>query len=505
MSKPILVTLPFVLLLVDYWPLRRYQDATATICGRRLSGWSLLILEKVPFIILSAAASVVALLTQHPDRNAVNPPLAWRIGNACVSIGIYLRQTFVPRNLACFYPHPLRTLSGSQVAFSIALIISITVLAWILRRRFPYLIAGWFWFVGMLVPVLGFIQVGDQAYADRYTYLPQIGLSFGVIWAVADLLGAIRYRELVLGAMSVTALIALSAVARIQTAYWRSSETLWEHAIAVTPENENAEEHLSDAYLEGERIDDAIAAARRAANSRPDSADAQGVLGAALARKGRLDEALEHLETAIQLDPKLPRVHFNLANTLVDKGQMADAISNYQTELQLYPNFPECHNNLANALLRTGKIDEALEHLRIALQLNPNYPQAHNNLAIALSQTGGLREAINEWDKTLRIDSNNLEAQCNLAWVLATSSDASVRDGARAVQLTERAIKLSGGKDARIWRLAAVAEAEAGRFPEAIKAAENGIAIANSQGNVALVQTLQANIRLFEQGLPLRD
>lgn len=505
MSKPMLVTMPFVLLLADYWPLKRYQEATASIWGRCLSGWPLLILEKIPLFVLSAAASVVALWTQHPDRNAVTLPLAWRIANACVSIGIYLKQTFVPRDLACFYPHPLRTLSGSQIELSIALIISITVVAWIVRNRFPYLIAGWFWFVGMLVPVLGLIQVGNQAYADRYTYLPQIGLAFGVTWAVTDLLATVRYRQLILSAISVTALIALTWVARIQTTYWRSSQTLWEHAAAVTPENENAEEHLSDAYLEEGRIDDAVAAARRAVNSRPGSADAEGVLGAALGRKGRLDEALEHLDKALQLNPKLARVHFNLANTLMERGQMSEAISHYETELQLYPNFPEGHNNLANALLRTGKIDEALKHLRIALQLNPKYPDAHNNLAIALSQKGQMREAIGEWDKTLLIDANNLEAQSNLTWILSTFPDSSIRNGSRAIELAQRAVQLSGGKNARIWRLAAAAYAEAGRFPEAIKAAQSGIGVAENEGNTALVQTLQANIKLFEQGSPVRD
>jgi tetratricopeptide (TPR) repeat protein len=505
MSKPMLVTVPFVLLLVDYWPLRRHQTAAASIWGRRFTGWSLLILEKAPLAVLSAVASAIALLTQHPDRNAVNLPLTWRFANAWVSIGIYLRQTFLPRDLACFYPHPLRSLSGLQIALSIALIVVITVLVWILRRRFPYLIVGWFWFVGMLVPVLGIIQVGNQAYADRYTYLPQIGLGLGVTWAVADLLATVRYREVVLGGISVTAIIALAWGARIQTSYWRSSETLWEHTAAVTPENENAEEHLSDAYLEKGRVDDAVAAARRAVNRRPDSADAQGVLGAALARSGILDEALEHLEKAAQLNPKLARVHFNLANTLVARGQITDAISNYETELQLYPNFPEGHNNLANALLRTGKIDQALEHVQTALQLNPNYPEAHNNLAIALSQKGQMREAVAEWNKALAIDPNNLEAECNLGWVLSTFPDSSIRDGARAIDLTQRALQLSGGRNARIWRLAAAAYAEAGQFEDAIKAAQSGITAAENDRNAAVVQALQANIRLFEQRLPLRD
>ena len=505
MSKPMLVTVPFVLLLVDYWPLNRYETAATTIWGRRLSGWRWLILEKIPLLILSAAASVITVLTQHPARNAVDLPLAWRLANACVSLGIYLRQTFVPRDLACFYPHPLRTLPAPVIAVSIALIIGITALAWMLRRRAPYLIAGWLWFGGMLVPVLGVIQVGEQGHADRYTYLPQIGLALAMTWGTADLLRAVRYRELILGTVSVTAIVALTWIGHVQAAYWRSSAILWEHAAAVTPENESAEEHLSDAYLEDGRIGDAVVAGRRAVDVRPDSADAQGVFGAALARQGRSDEALQHLQRAARLNPKLARVHFNLANTLMDKGQMAEAVSNYETELQLYPNFPEGHNNLANALLRAGRTDEALEHLRTALQLNPNYPEAHNNLAIALSQKGQMRDAIGEWNRTLAIDPNNLEAECNLIWVLSTFPDSTVRSGSRAIELARRAIQISGGKNARIWRLAAAAYAEAGRFEDAIKAAENGIRAAEAEGKQGLVQTLEANIKLFEQGSPLRD
>jgi tetratricopeptide (TPR) repeat protein len=357
----------------------------------------------------------------------------------------------------------------------------------------------------MLVPVLGIVQVGIQAHADRYNYLPQIGLCLIVAWGIDDLTKAWRYQRVVVGALGVTTVIGLIWPARLQTSYWSDSQSLWEHALAATSDNEMAREHLSDAYLDKGRINDAIAQAREAVKLLPDSADARGVLGAALARTPQLNEAISHLQSAIQLNPKLPRAHFNLGNVFLQQGDVEQAIANYESEVELYPNFSQGHNNLGNALLRAGKTDKALTHLRLALELNPNYPEAHNNLAIALSQTGGVQQAINEWEKTLRIDSKNLEAQCNLAWVLSTFSDPSVRNGPRAVELAERAIDLSGGKNARIWRLAAAAYAEAGRFPEAIKAAQNGIYIAKSQGNFALVETLESNIRLFEQNSPLRD
>lgn len=509
MAKPMLVTLPLVLLLLDYWPLGRMQGAGSAERGVKRQGhistsFRGLVIEKIPLFILSAGSAIATIITQSKEISGANAaPIGSRIGNAFVSLLIYFRQTFWPRDLAVFYPqHPL---PSWEVIVAIALVGAISIGVFILRIERPYLLVGWLWFVGMLVPVIGFVQVGSQAHADRYTYLPQIGLCLAVTWGLADSLATFRQRQLVLGTTAFVIVILLTGIAHSQTRYWRSSETLWEHAVAVTSDNHNGYEHLSEAYLENGRIADAVVAARRAVAIDPKDAHAQGVLGAAYARQGNLNEALEHLRGAAQLDPTLARVHFNLANTLAQQGRFSEAIAEYNTELGIYPSFAEGHNNLANALLRAGKSNEALEHLQTALRLNPNYPEAHNNLAIALSQKGQLRDAISEWNKTLGIDPNNLEAQCNLGWVLSTFPDSAIRDGARAIELTQRALRLSGGKNARIWRLAAAAYAEAGQFEEAIKAAQSGIEVAEGEGNATLVQTLQSNIRSFEQRSPLRD
>ena len=498
MAKPMLVTLPAVLLLLDYWPLGRF-------CKTHESGpMAKLVVEKIPLFVLSAGSALATIITQSKEITVANAtPLGSRIGNAFVSLLVYLRQTVWPRDLAVFYPQ--HALPIWQVILAIILVVAISTAVFFLRVKKPYLLVGWLWFVGMLVPVIGIVQVGGQAHADRYTYLPQIGLCLAAAWGISDLLATAGNRQLILGTASVAVLIALTCAGYIQTTYWRSSEALWEHAVAVTSDNENGYEHLSETYLERGRINDAVVAAHLAADGHPESAYAQGVLGAALTRQGKIDEALEHLLKAVELNPKLPRAHFNLANALSQRGQFSEAVSEYKTELENYPSFAEGHNNLANVLLRTGKSQEALEHLQTALHLNPNYPEARNNLAIALSQKGQLSEAVAEWNKTLAIDPNNLEAQCNLGWVLSTSSDSSIRDGARAIELTQRALRLSGGRNARIWRLAAAAYAEAGQFEDAIKAAQTGITAAENERNGVLVQTLQANIKLFEQRLPLRD
>jgi Flp pilus assembly protein TadD len=211
------------------------------------------------------------------------------------------------------------------------------------------------------------------------------------------------------------------------------------------------------------------------------------------------------LHTALQSNPKLLRAHYNLANIWLQKGDIDQAIINYQQELQIQPQFAEGHNNLASALFRKGRLDEAQEHLRAALELNPNNPDAHNNLGIAFSQRGDMPQAIAQWNKTLEIQPDNLEAQCNLAWIFATFPDPSIRNGAKAVVLAERALQLSDRKSARIWRLAAAAYAEAGEFADAIKAAQNGLALAQAGNDAALAQTLQANIQQFENNRPLRD
>ena len=493
MAKPMLVTLPLVFLLLDYWPLRRLTTPFSTIP------------EKLPLFALSAAASVLTLLTQNPGLNSLNRiPFLWRIENACLAIIIYIRQTLLPLDLACFYPYPLKNPPFWEILISAMLVAGLTAGAWVLRNRRPYLLTGWLWYLVMLIPVVGIIQVGRQAHADRYTYLPQIGLVLIITWTIADLSRHWWQRTAVLGFLAVIVMVPLTWGAFVQTSYWHDSESLWRHDLKVA-NNPTAHNSLCDALLEKKKNDEAISEARRALEMEPESADVLDTLGAALTRKGQLDEALAYLNAAAESKPMLPRLHYNLGNVFLEKGEVDEAIKQFETEVRIQPNFPEARNNLANALFRKGKPKEAQTHLDTALKLNPNYAEAHNNLAIALSQTGDIREAIAQWNKTLLIQPDNLDAHCNLTWVLATSPDDSVRDGSAAAAHAQRAIVLSEGKNAKIWRLAAAAYAEAGRFDDAIKAAHNGLALAEGENNAGLVRTLQANIELFQTRQPLRD
>ena len=434
MSKPMLVTLPFVLLLLDYWPLRRIRDQRSRV-GRQLLS---LLVEKIPLIALSAVSSVITFLAQRGALGGTEQlPMLARINNALVSYVVYVRQMFWPANLAVFYPHPENRLPPWEISLALAVLIGITIAAVILRKKAPYFIMGWFWYLGMLVPVIGLVQVGWQGHADRYTYLPQIGLYIAGTWAVADLTALWPRRRILLGAAALLLIGALSWSSSVQTSYWRDSETLFTHALAVTRNNDVAENNLGIVFLQ----------------------------------RGQLDEAISRLQAAIDLRPE---------------------------------NGP-AHNNLAKALLQKGRLAEAMVHYRKFFEIEPENVEARNILGTALIQQGRIREAIEQWHDALAIEPENGNAASNLAWVFATCPDDSIRDGRRAVELAEKALRISGGKIPMIFRVLAAAYAEDGRFSQAIETAQRGADLATSQGNSGLAAELQSNIALYQAGTPLRD
>jgi Tfp pilus assembly protein PilF len=434
MSKPMLVTLPFVLLLLDYWPLGRIREEGSNV-GRQLFK---LAVEKIPLIVLSAVSSVVTFVAQ---KGAVGETeqlsVLARINNAVVSYVAYIWQMLWPMRLAVFYPHPENRLPLLEIIASLLLLICLTVLAIALRKQRPYLITGWLWYLGMLVPVIGLVQVGWQGHADRYTYLPQIGLYIAGTWAFADLTASWRRRRVLLGAAALLVVTALSCSAWIQTSYWRDSETLFRHALAVTANNDVAENNLGIVFL----------------------------------REGKVDQAISLLQAAVDLRPDNSPAHENLAKALLQKGQVTDALVHYRKLLKLQPDNIEVHNIVGTVLIQQGRISEGVE----------------------------------EWQKVLAIQPDNGNAMSNLAWVFATSPDDPLRDGKRAVQLAEDAMRISGRRIPIIFRTLAAAYAESGEFSKAIRVAQQGIELANSQGNSGLATELQGNIALYQEQRPLRD
>ena len=439
MTKPMLVTVPFVLLLLDYWPLRRMVDIIRTL--RKLA------LEKVPLLVLSVASSVATFLAQGGVTGKEEPfPLAWRIDNAVVSYLIYIGQMFWPAHLTVFYPHPESGLSVWDVIGAAAILVAITGATLALRRTRPYFIIGWFWYLGMLVPVIGVLQIGMQGHADRYTYLPQIGLYLMLTWAIADLFQSWRYRRSLLAIGAAIVLVALGRSARSQVPNWRNSESLWKRALAVTSNNHLAHENL----------------------------------GVILQRRGQLDEAISHYWEALRIRSS--------------SGQ-----NRYRRGLA------RAHSNLAGALLRKGKIDEAIAHSEMALKFRPEDADAHTNLGNALLQKGFADQAILHYEKALRTAPESAPTLNNLAQILATSSDAKFRNGTRAIQLANQADRISGGKNPAFIRTLAAAYAEDGQFNAAIDAAERALKLANIQGNLALKNDIQLDIDLYRLKLPRRD
>lgn len=480
MSKPMLVTLPAVLLLLDYWPLGRITGSGALTGeskkenanpSNKISRASAL-WEKVPLFLMSAAICVTTLLTQDAVRRASEAiPLSMRLGNAIVSGAVYVRQLFYPVNLAAFYPFPAKGMQFLAVAGSALFLAGITWACLHWRRKCPWLLTGWLWYLVMLSPVIGLVQVGAQAHADRYTYLPEIGLCLGLTWAIVELTAKWENRRMLLGVGGGIILAALVVTARAQTAYWRDSETLWNHALACTTGNAVAESNLANDLLRQNRLDDAITHARAAVEIKPDYVDALNCLGYALFEGGRVDEAISRLQEA----------------------------------LKSMPDFAAAHNNLGLALRQKGRLDEAIVEFRAALKTHPEAADSHSNLGIVLLQTGQPEAAVAEYNKAVELSPDFIGANNNLAWLLATCPKAGVRNGLRAIQLAEHANQLSNSGNLVILRTLAAAYAEGGRFPEAIQTAGRALKLATTEGKSAWVAALRSDLGLYQSGQPLRD
>ena len=432
MAKPMVVTLPFVLLLLDYWPLGRLPvgrlqgaslPATDPLVPSRnvVSHARSLLWEKIPFFTLAAVSSVITYVAQN-SHNAVKTlikfPLEYRLANGLVSYTNYLAKMVWPKDLAVFYPHPGQSLPIWQAVLAglILLIISIAVIR--LGRRYPYLPVGWLWYVGTLVPVIGLVQVGAQAMADRYTYVPLIGLFFMIAWGVADLLGSRRYGKPALAVTATLLLSALMVCTTMQVSYWKNSLTLFEHTLRATSHNSQIHNNLGNVLTQQGKLQEAISHYTKALEISPNYAEAQINLGVALTRQGRLKEAIKYYSAALQLKSNSAELHNNLGVALFGLGDIPGAIKNYLAAVQLKPDYAEAHNNLGNALARLGKLVEAETHYSKALEIRADYPEAHNNLGAALARQGRLNEAIAHFSEAVRLAPDFAQARANLKLAL---------------------------------------------------------------------------------------
>jgi len=365
MCKPTLVTVPFLLLLFDYWPLRRIPEKSLRD----------LLVEKIPFFALSALSCIATVFAQEKTINTLDEfSLGSRIGNAMVSYIAYIGQMIWPAKLAVFYPFPDGgwTIAQSAVAFLVLVIISVAF--FLGRNKYPYLLVGWLWFLGMLIPMIGIVQVGNQTRADRYTYLTQIGLYVLLTWGAIELLTKWpRFRQtlIVIAVLVVTALIADSYT---ETSFWQNSETLWNRALVTTSRNHIAHANLGNALMK---------------------------------KEGRVDEGIAHCRQALEIHSNYPEAHNYLGYGLASKGQWAEAITSFRAALRRNPNFPEAHNNLAISLSQLGKHDEALAECQAGLLVKKDYVEGHCNMALILLQLGRRDEAFNHLREALRLKPND--------------------------------------------------------------------------------------------------
>jgi tetratricopeptide (TPR) repeat protein len=440
MSKPMLVTLPFVLLLLDVWPLRRFE-ITGIGSARN---WRKVVLEKIPFFVLSAISAALTMFFQKGAATAnAGIALMPRIENAITSYLRYLGKFFWPTKLSILYPHPATAYAaaerwaGWQIVLGVLVLLVISVVCVARLRRRPYLAVGWFWYVGMMVPVIGLVQVGEQAMADRYTYLPLIGLTIALVWWIADLLQGRKSSKVGLAVATGAAVLSCVVLTHRQLSYWQNTVTLFQHAVHVNAQNPPAEFSL----------------------------------GVGLERQGRIEEAMIHYRRALELNPADDQSHYNVGQLLRKQGQWQEAAAEYEA----------------------------------VLHSNPNHVEALLNLAGVLPHLGRAAEATALYEAALRISPESIEGLNNLAWLLAANASAELRNGARAVELAERACQLTRFNQAALVGTLAAAYAEAGRFSDAVAMAEKACALATQEGKQALLEKNGELLELYRAGKPYHD
>ncbi len=507
MSKPMAITLPAVLLLLDWWPLNRF---TASKSGQTSPVARRLVVEKIPLLVLAGLATVAAFIAQN-QAQAVQPlgrvSLGFRAANALVSYAAYLKAMFWPADLAAYYPLPMGGWPAGQIVFCALLLVLITTAAVVLRRSHPFLFVGWLWYLIMLVPVIGLVQVGGQARADRYTYLPQIGVYVAIVWLVGRVAERKRVLQFALGTAGIVIVAALGLAARAQTACWRSSEQLWRHTLACTTDNAFAQYNYGTALAEHGNLDGALPHFQRAVEIQPDYADARNNLGYIQMERHDFQAALTNLQQAVSLKPGFAGAHNNYGRLCAALGDLRTSEKEYQTALQLDPKLVSAIVNYGYLLSNEGRTNEAVTQYQKAVALNPQDATAQNNLGDLLMRQGHLDEAVGHLIGALEANPDSQAAQDNLnqiAWVLATAPEAAQRNGQKAVAIGKQLVRLSDGNNPAYLATLAAALAETGQFDEAVSNVAAAHRIAVQEGDQVNGPLLAAQLELYHSHHPYR-
>jgi len=488
MAKPMLVTLPFVLLLLDYWPLQRLNRNAAY--------------EKTPFFILSAVSSTITFLVQRKggamlDIEAL--PLDVRSANAVVSYLRYIGKMIWPTRLAVFYPYYKNELLLWQVAAAALLLALVSILVIRLASKHRYLPVGWFWYLGTLVPVIGLVQVGSQSMADRYTYIPYTGLFIIAAWGVPEVFAGLRRKKIVLGVLAGAALIACSAASYIQVGYWRNSITLFEHTLAVTRNNNMILNNLANTLAAQGKYEEAIVYFEQIIRNDKNDSGAYNNLGNALSSLGRYDEAISRYLESIRINPNRANAHSNLGIALASQGRLDEAITHYRKALEIEPNSAETNYNLGMALVSQGKLDEAIVCYCRALKAEPDDAKIHYNLAKAYQTQGDADEAVNHYRQALRFKPDWLPPMKDIAWILATHPDPKVRNAGEAIRMAERAAELTKHQDATVLFTLSAAYAADDQFNAAVIIGQDALELAADAGDKPLADRIRKQMEIYKQ------
>ena len=426
MSKPMLVTFPLVLLLLDYWPLERLQVHGADLdFGQNIKILKRMVWEKIPLFCLAGGSCLVTLVAQKQGgavATLASLPFLSRVVNAAVSYFLYIYKTILPFNLAVFYPHP-GVWPWWLIAVSFMALIIISFFAIKTFNRAPYFAVGWLWYMGTLVPVIGLVQVGVQSMADRYTYIPLIGIFIAAVWGISGLFSRLLQKKHLVPALVSCVFIIFAILTWKQVAFWKNSIVLFEHTLEVTEGNWLSHNNLGIALKREGRVPEAMEHFKEAVRINPDYAEAHNNLGIALIGTGKLEEAISHYKEAIQIDPNYTEAHYNLAIAFEKAGRTDLAIKEYRQAIELNRNFAKASNNLGLLYLKQGSIEEAITQYNEALRVEPGYAMAHNNLGIAYAQIKRTDEAVKHFQEAIRIKPDFLSAHAHLGRIYYDKGD----------------------------------------------------------------------------------
>jgi Tfp pilus assembly protein PilF len=500
MAKPMLVTLPFVLLLLDYWPFQRK-------ISRRL------LVEKIPFFALSVISSVITFLVQQSGgavSSLAGISIKSRVCNALISYVQYIGKMFWPRHLTFFYPYHVENVSILFTVISAALLTAATIFVLRLAKKHQYLFTGWFWYLGTLVPVIGIVQVGGQAMADRYTYITLIGLFIIIAWGLPELVkrrlsaSPVKspQRKIVLWSSSLIVLSALMICTFFQLRYWKDNISLCQHALAVTKDNYHAHFCIAKTLMEQGRNEEAAMHCAEALRIKPDDIKAEVGLTSALLAAGKLDQVEIECQKFLQNEPNDPNLLNNLGVAFGREGKFDQAVKYLTKALENNPDFAKANENIGNILFQQGKINDAVSRFAKAIRLDPKSASAHYRFGQILVQTGKADDAVAHLDEAIRLKPDWIEPMNVLAWTLATSNNSSIRNPDKAVKLAQRVCELTNYKDPFSLDTLATAFAAGGNFSRAIETAQKAAGLCQSPRQDAMKKEIENRLALYKAGKP---